>query len=105
MSRALDIRPLSLLKIVADTKEQVELLHKQVKRVDLLVDSKEIQRRDELLHEMMASKSSKSKDIIDFEKDSNWIEWVGFLLDRIVREDVDVGFIIRLNLQKSPSYP
>ncbi|GKC52560.1 U-box domain-containing protein 1-like protein [Tanacetum coccineum] len=68
MSRALDILPLSLLKIAADTKEQVELLHKQVKRVDLLVDSKEIQRRDELLQEMMASKSNKSKDIIDFEK-------------------------------------
>ncbi|PWA78953.1 Armadillo [Artemisia annua] len=68
MSRALDILPLSLLKIAADTREQVELLHKQVKRVDLLVDSKEIQRRDELLQEMMASKSGKSKDIIDFEK-------------------------------------
>ncbi|GJS63296.1 retrovirus-related pol polyprotein from transposon TNT 1-94 [Tanacetum coccineum] len=36
MSRALDIRPLSLLKIVADTKEQVELLHKQVKRVEVV---------------------------------------------------------------------
>ncbi|GJR04813.1 zinc finger, CCHC-type containing protein, partial [Tanacetum coccineum] len=91
MSRALDIRPLSLLKIVADTKEQVELLHKQVKRVDLLVDSKEIQRRDELLHEMMANKGSKSKDIINFEKDSNWIEWVGFLLDRNIIMDQSAG--------------
>ncbi|KVI09926.1 U-box domain-containing protein 1-like [Cynara cardunculus var. scolymus] len=72
MSRALDILPLSLLKIAADTREQVELLHKQVKRVDLLVDSREIQRSEELLQVMMASscagKGSKSKGIIDFEK-------------------------------------
>ncbi|KAK9050677.1 hypothetical protein SSX86_030350 [Deinandra increscens subsp. villosa] len=70
MSRALDILPLSLLKIAADTREQVELLHKQVKRVDLLVDSKEIQRREELLQVMMSSssKSSKSKGVTDFEK-------------------------------------
>ncbi|KAI3519745.1 hypothetical protein L1887_08960 [Cichorium endivia] len=68
MSRALDILPLSLLKITADTREQVELLHKQVKRVDLLLDSKEIQRREELLQVMMASTKSKSKAVIDFEK-------------------------------------
>nr|XP_043631344.1 U-box domain-containing protein 1-like [Erigeron canadensis] len=70
MSRALDILPLSLLKIAADTREQVELLHKQVKRVDLLVDCNEIQRRDELLQVMMSSssKSSKSKGITDFGK-------------------------------------
>ncbi|KAI3721020.1 hypothetical protein L2E82_32022 [Cichorium intybus] len=68
MSRALDILPLSLLKIAADTREQVELLHKQVKRVDLLLDSKEIQRREELLQVMMASTKSKSKAVIDFEK-------------------------------------
>ncbi|KAJ0909463.1 putative transcription factor C2H2 family [Helianthus annuus] len=64
MSRALDILPLSLLKITADTREQVELLHKQVKRVDSWVDDKEIQRRDELVQVMMSSsccKSSKSK--------------------------------------------
>ncbi|KAL4576123.1 hypothetical protein LXL04_012212 [Taraxacum kok-saghyz] len=70
MSRALDILPLSLLKIAADTREQVELLHKQVKRVELLLDSKEVQRRDELLQVMMASTKSKSnsKAVIDFEK-------------------------------------
>ncbi|KAI3809159.1 hypothetical protein L1987_25129 [Smallanthus sonchifolius] len=70
MSKALDILPLSLLKIAADTREQVELLHKQVKRADTLVDSKEIQRREELLQVMMSSssKSSKSKGVIDFEK-------------------------------------
>ncbi|KAI3705019.1 hypothetical protein L1987_75249 [Smallanthus sonchifolius] len=70
MSKALDILPLSLLKIAADTREQVELLHKQVKRADSLVDSKEIQRREELLQVMMSSssKSSKSKGVIDFEK-------------------------------------
>ncbi|MFS7958242.1 hypothetical protein Hanom_Chr07g00675931 [Helianthus anomalus] len=70
MSRALDILPLSLLKITVDTREQVELLHKQVKRVDSLVDDKEIQRRDELVQVMMSSssKSSKSKGVIDFEK-------------------------------------
>ncbi|XP_071709650.1 U-box domain-containing protein 1-like [Rutidosis leptorrhynchoides] len=64
MSRALDILPLSLLKIAADTREQVELLHKQVKRVDSLIDCKEIQRRDELLQVMMHTSSK----IIDFEK-------------------------------------
>ncbi|XP_076927216.1 U-box domain-containing protein 1-like [Bidens hawaiensis] len=70
MSRALDILPLSLLKITTDTREQVELLHKQVKRVDSLVDVKELQRREELLEVMMStrSKSSKSKSVIDFEK-------------------------------------
>ena len=70
ISRALDILPLSLLKIVADTRQQVELLQKQVKRVDLLLDFKEVQRRDELLQLMMASTKSKSnsKAVIDFEK-------------------------------------
>ncbi|KAL8210762.1 hypothetical protein R6Q57_005199 [Mikania cordata] len=70
MGRALDILPLSLLKIAADTKEQVELLHKQVKRIDSLVDSKEIQRREELLQVMMSSssKSSMCKGVIDFDK-------------------------------------
>ncbi|CAH1438780.1 unnamed protein product [Lactuca virosa] len=70
MSRALDILPLSLLKIGADTREQVELLHRQVKRVDLMIDSKEVQRREELLQVMTASTKSKSrsKAVIDFEK-------------------------------------
>jgi hypothetical protein len=61
MGRALDILPLSLLNITTDTREQVELLHKQAKRVDLFVDPRELQRRQELLQVMANEKNSKSK--------------------------------------------
>ncbi|XP_050209203.1 U-box domain-containing protein 1-like [Mercurialis annua] len=67
MGRALDILPLSLLNLTADTREQVELLHKQAKRVELLIDPQELQKRDELL-KIMAYKNekiSKSKGFID----------------------------------------
>ncbi|KAM7499393.1 hypothetical protein LguiA_023807 [Lonicera macranthoides] len=70
MGRALDILPLSLLNVTADTREQVELLHKQAKRVELFVDHREIQRREELLQVMASSneKNSRNKGVIDFEK-------------------------------------
>lgn len=66
MGRALDILPLSLLDLSADTREQVELLHKQVKRVDSYVDPRELQRREVLLQIMASEKKSKSKGFIDF---------------------------------------
>ncbi|KAF3976785.1 hypothetical protein ACB098_06G139600 [Castanea mollissima] len=66
MGRALDILPLSLLDLSADTREQVELLHKQVKRVDSYVDPLELQRRELLLQVMASEKNSKNKGFIDF---------------------------------------
>lgn len=66
MGRALDILPLSLLDLSADTREQVELLHKQVKRVDSYVDPRELQRREVLLQVMASEKNSKNKGFIDF---------------------------------------
>ncbi|GLT78918.1 hypothetical protein SLA2020_504360 [Shorea laevis] len=61
MRMALDILPLSLLNILTtDIREQVELFHKQAKRVDLFVDPKELQRRGEL-REVMASNNEKKR--------------------------------------------
>ncbi|XP_074340823.1 U-box domain-containing protein 1-like [Apium graveolens] len=60
MGSALDILPLSLLKITTDTKEQVELLRKQAKRVELFVEPREIQRREELFL-MMAGYNDRNK--------------------------------------------
>lgn len=70
MGRALDILPLSLLNLTMDTREQVELLHKQAKRVELFIDHREIQRREELLHLMLnnGNKKSKNKGVTDFGK-------------------------------------
>lgn len=70
MGRALDILPLSLLNITADVREQVELLHKQAKRAELLIDPREVQRREQILH-VMANKSlqtKKNEGLIDFGK-------------------------------------
>ncbi|XP_022747355.1 U-box domain-containing protein 1-like [Durio zibethinus] len=69
MGSALDILPLSLLNITTDTSEQVELLHKQAKRVELFVDSRELQRREELLQVMASNneKKRKNQSFIDFE--------------------------------------
>ncbi|KAF9676954.1 hypothetical protein SADUNF_Sadunf08G0057000 [Salix dunnii] len=70
MSGALDILPLSLLNLSTDTREQVELLHKQAKRVDLLVDPQELQRREELLQIMASNnqKSSRNEGFVDLVK-------------------------------------
>ncbi|XVE99804.1 hypothetical protein REPUB_Repub03eG0232800 [Reevesia pubescens] len=69
IGKALDILPLSLLNITADIREQVELLHRQAKRVELFVDSKEIQRREELLQVMASNneKNRKTQSFIDIE--------------------------------------
>ncbi|XP_065872045.1 U-box domain-containing protein 1-like [Euphorbia lathyris] len=70
MGKALDILPLSLLNLAADTREQVELVHKQAKRVDLLIDAKELEIREELVKIMACSnqKNVKNKGLIDFGK-------------------------------------
>ncbi|KAK6929506.1 Armadillo [Dillenia turbinata] len=70
MGGALDILPLSLLNITADTREQIELLHKQAKRVDLFVDPKELQRREDLLQVMASNneKNGRSRVFIDFKR-------------------------------------
>ncbi|XWS65819.1 hypothetical protein CRYUN_Cryun05aG0146400 [Craigia yunnanensis] len=69
IGRALDILPLSLLNLTADIKEQVELLHKQAKRVELFVDPGELQRREELLQVIASNneKNRKNKSFIDIE--------------------------------------
>ncbi|KAL3837764.1 hypothetical protein ACJIZ3_022355 [Penstemon smallii] len=70
MAKALDILPLSLLHLTTDTKEQIELLHKQAKRVQLFVDCKETQRREELVQLMVINyeMNRKNKVFIDFKK-------------------------------------
>lgn len=78
MGRALDILPLSLLNLTIDTKEQVELLHKQAKRVELLVDCREIQRREELLQLMSTGeKKNKNKGVNDVGKVRDILSTVG----------------------------
>ncbi|XP_034704509.1 U-box domain-containing protein 1-like [Vitis riparia] len=79
MGRALDILPLSLLNITADIREQVELLHKQAKRVDLFVDPRELQRREELLQVMATNneKNAKSKALVDFREVKEILSSIG----------------------------
>lgn len=79
MGGALDILPLSLLNLTADTREQVELLHKQAKRVQLFVNPGDIQRRDELFHLMAASsdKNRKNKGFIDFRRIKDILSSIG----------------------------
>lgn len=69
MGNALDILPLRMLNVSVDTKEQVELLHKQAKRADLFIDPRDIQKREEILHLMATNcdRKSKNKGLIDFE--------------------------------------
>ncbi|XP_022764467.1 U-box domain-containing protein 1-like [Durio zibethinus] len=69
IARALDILPLSLLNITTDIREQVELLHRQAKRVELFVDCRELQRRDELVKVMASNneKNRKNQSFIDIE--------------------------------------
>lgn len=79
MGRALDILPLSLLNITADIREQVELLHKQAKRVDLFVDPRELQRREEFLQVMATNngKNGKNKALVDFQKVKEILSSIG----------------------------
>ncbi|KAE8688532.1 hypothetical protein F3Y22_tig00110983pilonHSYRG00018 [Hibiscus syriacus] len=55
-----------LLNVTADIREQVELLHKQVKRVELFVDPSEVQQRDELLRLMAYNNDKNNRCPIDF---------------------------------------
>lgn len=70
MDNALDILPLRFLNVTVDTKEQVELLHKQAKRANLFIDPREIQKREEILQLMATNcdRKSKNKGLIDFER-------------------------------------
>ncbi|KAL2248936.1 U-box domain-containing protein 1-like [Sesamum indicum] len=79
MARALDILPLSLLDLTADTREQVELLHKQAKRAQLFVDHREIQRRDELVQliALMSEKNRKNKGLFDIRKIRDVLSGIG----------------------------
>lgn len=75
MGRALDILPLNLLNVAQDIKEQVDLLHKQSKRVELelFIDPREVQRRENLFEVMSKNclqnkKTNNNKGFIDFVK-------------------------------------
>lgn len=79
MGRALDILPLSLLSITTDTREQVELLHKQAKRAESVRDDREIRRREELM-QLMASnneKNSRNRGLVDLDKLKNILSSIG----------------------------
>ncbi|KAJ8764143.1 hypothetical protein K2173_005053 [Erythroxylum novogranatense] len=79
MGRALDILPLSLLNLTADTREQVELLHKQAKRVNLFIDRRELRRKEELLQLISHSNENKNrnKGFIDFIKVKEVLSSIG----------------------------
>uniref|UniRef100_A0A7N0RJQ9 RING-type E3 ubiquitin transferase n=1 Tax=Kalanchoe fedtschenkoi TaxID=63787 RepID=A0A7N0RJQ9_KALFE len=79
VGKALDILPLSLLDITTDTKEQVELLRKQAKKVDLFVDPREVQRREELLQVITAKnyKNIRDKGLFDTRKVRDFMSSVG----------------------------
>ncbi|CAI8586332.1 unnamed protein product [Vicia faba] len=71
--RAFDILPLNLLHVTNDIKEQIELLHRQSKRVEveLFIDPREVQRREKLLEVMSKNclqNKKTNKGFIDFVK-------------------------------------
>ncbi|CAK8538337.1 unnamed protein product [Lathyrus sativus] len=71
--RAFDILPLNLLHVTHDIKEQIELLHRQAKRVEveLFIDPREVQRREKLLEVMSKNclqNKKTTKGFIDFVK-------------------------------------
>ncbi|CAI9091753.1 OLC1v1026861C1 [Oldenlandia corymbosa var. corymbosa] len=84
MGRALDILPLSLLSLTVDTREQVELLHKQAKRFELSVDCREIQNRDDLLQLI----SSKKKGFTDHGKVREFLSTIGLRTSRNCEEEI-----------------
>ncbi|PIN22465.1 Ubiquitin--protein ligase [Handroanthus impetiginosus] len=75
MARALDILPLSLLNLTADTREQVELLQKQAKRIQLFVNHREVQIRDELVQ--LIGKNRKSKGFVDMKRVRHILSSIG----------------------------
>lgn len=62
IGRVLDILPLSLLNLTDDTREQVELLHSQAKRLEFSADARELRRRDGLLQLMSNNKERNYKN-------------------------------------------
>ncbi|KAM5575529.1 hypothetical protein ABKV19_014471 [Rosa sericea] len=60
LEKALAILLVSLLKITADIREQIELLHGQVKIAELYINLKEMKRREELLV-LMGSNNERNK--------------------------------------------
>ncbi|XP_012086997.2 U-box domain-containing protein 1 [Jatropha curcas] len=90
MGRALDILPLSLLSLMADTKEQVELLHKQAKRVDLILDPKEVQRKEEVLQIMAWNndKNRKNKGFLDFDRVKQVLSSIGLTSSLDLDEEI-----------------
>jgi len=79
MGRALEILPLSLLNVTSDIREQVELLHKQAKRAELLIDPRELQRREQLKQAMTNNslQNKKNKGFIDFAKVEEILSSIG----------------------------
>ncbi|PRQ27929.1 hypothetical protein RchiOBHm_Chr6g0310571 [Rosa chinensis] len=78
LEKALAILLVSLLKITADIRKQIELLHGQAKMAELYIDLKEVKRREELLV-LMGSNNERNKknkgsidlvikEVIDFVK-------------------------------------
>ncbi|MED6118555.1 E3 ubiquitin-protein ligase pub1 [Stylosanthes scabra] len=76
MGNSLDTLPLSLLSITRDTQEQVELLHKQAKRVELFIDPRDLQQRDRLL-DVMANNDLQNKNFADVGKVAEMLSNIG----------------------------
>ncbi|KAG5053121.1 hypothetical protein JHK87_005319 [Glycine soja] len=90
MGRALDILSLSLLNVTSDIKEQVELLHKQAKRAELLIDPRELHRREQLI-QVMANNSlqnKKKKGLVDFGKVEEILSSIGLRTPSDYEEEI-----------------
>ncbi|OIW02731.1 hypothetical protein TanjilG_29507 [Lupinus angustifolius] len=87
MGRALDILPLKFLNITADIREQVELFQKQTNRAELLIDPRELQRREQLVQVMSNNtlETKKNKGFFDFGKVEEILSSIGFR----IRSDYD----------------
>ncbi|XP_057804640.1 U-box domain-containing protein 1-like [Salvia miltiorrhiza] len=90
MGRALDILPLSLLDLTADTKEQVELLHKQARRAQLYVDHIEAQTRDELIRTAVINsvRNQESKGFVDLIRVRDSLSSIGLNSPAQVEEEI-----------------
>lgn len=91
MGRALDILPLSLLDLTADTKEQVELLHRQARRAQLYVDFMEAQRRDEIIQAAIVNNEKNRKNkgaFIDLIRVGDILSSIGLNSPREVEEEI-----------------
>ncbi|KAM6582498.1 hypothetical protein CsatB_009500 [Cannabis sativa] len=86
----LDILPLSLLNISADIKEQIELLHRQASRVEMFIDIRDLQRREELL-QLMASNNEKNtyrKGVLDFGRAGEIFNSIGLKTPEDYEEEI-----------------